>query len=487
MNTELNEKDLEEAMSETENQEDHFKVAFIANKKDAMHQIAIYLIQKHNIKTIRGIKSRELFIYKDGIYTPNEDILKRDIRIMLEEQSTTHFIKEIIDAIKDLTAIDRNNFEVNPDLINFNNGVFDIKTGELKGHDPKYLFLTKFPINYDKDARFPKIKKFLSQTLSPEDILIIQEWFGYVLYRVYFLKKAIIFVGEGDTGKTTLLNLLIKFIGIENVSGVSLQKISSDKFAAAHFHNKHVNIYDDLSSNDVNDNGAFKIATGGGLITGERKFGDQFQFQNYSKLTFACNEIPDVKNVGDEAYFSRWIIVHFRNEVAKPDKFLITKITKEQELSGLLNFALKGLKRLIKKHDFSYSKESHEIKTEMQLAGSVLANFAKDCLEISLGDFISKDEMYESAAKYARSKHLTPPSKTILGRKLRNYADYIDDGKRSKINPETGKPGQITGWINVKFKLTDTPEEDVNALLAEIPSEQELQETIEQAPLSDLS
>ena len=49
----------------------------------------------------------------------------------------------------------------------------------------------------------------------------------------YFIKKAIIFVGERDTGKTTLINLLASLMGKGNVSGVSLQRITSDKFATA--------------------------------------------------------------------------------------------------------------------------------------------------------------------------------------------------------------------------------------------------------------
>ena len=98
----------------------------------------------------------------------------------------------------------------------------------------------------------------------------------------------------------------------------------------------------------------------------------------------------------------------------KPDKFLINKITSESELSGLFNFALKGLKRLIKDQQFSYFKESHEIKTEMQLSGSATANFVHDCLGESTGDFISKDDMYEAFVKYVRQNNLPVNSKEYL-------------------------------------------------------------------------
>ena len=456
-----------------ENNEAEFKVAFIADKKDAMHQIATYLIEKHSIKTIRGRRSRELFVYRNGVYISDEDTIKKDLRKILEELCSVHFVKEIIEAIKDRTAVDRSDFEIDPNLLNLNNGVFSIKTGELEKHDPRFMFLNKLPVNYRKNAHYPKIKNFLSQILEKDDISIIQEWFGYALYRVYFIKKALINVGEGDTGKTTLLRLLERFVGRENVSGVSLQKISADKFAAAHFYNKHVNIFDDLSFHDINDNGSFKIATGGGLITAEYKSGDQFQFENYSKLTFACNKIPDVKDANDPAYFNRWMVIHYRKEVTKPDKFLINKITSESELSGLFNFAIKGLKRLIKNQQFSYFRESHEIKTEMQLSGSATANFVHDCLEESTGDFISKDDMYEAFVKYVRLNNLPVNTKEYLGKKIKNYANYILDGKKSLQNQDTGKKNQVTGWKNVRFKENpDSGKEDVGPDIPE-PNKQE--------------
>jgi len=39
------------------------------------------------------------------------------------------------------------------------------------------------------------------------------------------------------------------------------------------------------------------------------------------------------------------------------DPDIIEKLTGEDELSGLLNFALDGLDRLLEKKDFSYSKK----------------------------------------------------------------------------------------------------------------------------------
>ena len=426
-----------------------------ADKKAALHKFTLHLIDKYHIKTIKGTKRREIFIYKDGVYISGEEIIKKDIRDTLEELSTNHLNKEIIEAIKDLTPIDRDKFTVETNILNFNNGVFDINTQVFSGHDPKYLFLTKIPVDYVAGLNCSKIKQFLDAVLDDEQIKIVQEWFGYVLYRSYFIKKAIVCVGDGDTGKTTLLSLFSSFLGLQNVCGVSLQKISSDKFSVANLYSKHINIYDELSFKDINDNGAFKMVTGGGIITGERKFGDQFQFKNYAKLTFACNKVPDVRDAHDDAYFNRWIVIQFNYPVEEEDKDkqLIYKMTTPEELSGLLNFSLEGLTRLLKNERFSYDKKPEEIKLEMQCSGSSIADFAFNCLERSDNDWISKDDMYKAYIDYTQSKGI--PSDTIqtLGRRLRKYANYITDSK--PMDSTSGK--QITSWMGVRFKENPKP------------------------------
>ncbi len=423
--------------------------------KVEVYALATYLIEKRNAQTIRGTK-REIFIYESGIYIEGEDKLKKDIRTLLKSACTNYHIREVVEMIKDRTSIDREAFATDINLINLNNGVLDISTHEFTPHDSRHLFFTKIPVDFDANADCPTIKKYLSDVLDPAQILVIQEWFGYALYREYFIKKALICVGEGDTGKTTLINLLFEFIGAKNISGVSLQKITYDKFAAAHLYNKSLNLYDDLSFKDIQDNGAFKIATGGGVITGEKKFKDQFLFKNYAKLTFACNKIPDVKDASDDAYFNRWMVIHFDHviEEENKDRQLIHKMTTTGELSGLLNFALDGLKRLRIMQRFSYDRETHEIKTEMMRSASSIACFAGDRMEEVTGEWISKEDLYHAYTEYASIHKQPAVSMKTFGGRLAMHAPYVAEYKPIDPNDPKGKK-QITAWRNVKLKVED--------------------------------
>ena len=465
-------RELDEALASVETST--FKADFEKDdKKAGVFKVAKHLIAEFNPKTIRGMR-RELFVYEDGMYIPGEDILKAEIRHLLEEACTSNYSKEIIDAVKDLTIVERSAFKTETRLINLKNGTLDFTSGELLKHSSDFLFMHKIPINYDADAECPTVRRYLSDVLDDEQIQVIQEWFGYALYREYSFKKALICVGEGDTGKTTLINLFFAFLGERNVSGVSLQKISSDKFAASHLYEKHINLYDDLSVRDINDNGAFKIATGGGVITGEKKFGDQFQFKNYAKLTFACNQIPDVKDANDDAYFRRWIVVQFNRivEEEKKDPGLIQKLSTEQELSGLLNFALEGLRRLLERQKFSYDKDASEIKTEMLRSGSVVARFGYDCLEQATGEHVRKEDMYSAFTQYAAANRLPAVSQKDFSSRLKVCFPYI-----AEYRPKTVSGKQTYSWRNVRLKpdeqddMAPEEEDELQRLFDEVHSQ----------------
>lgn len=395
-----------------------------------IEEVVNELMGLYNFITIFGCRSEEVYVFKEGIYVPKgREKIKTTAEDILGEHSTTRDINEIFEKIKRLTAMPREAFDNIPEhLIPLQNCIYDIKKNRTIEYSPKYLFTYKLPVDFIKSAKCPNFEKYLKKTISPDDILCVQEWFGFCIYRKYFIKKGMIWVGDPDTGKTVLVIVLSKFVGHDNTSGITLQRIANnDKFALAALHKKFLNYFDDLEDKDLNSTGGFKVATGGGTITAEYKFGDSFQFRNFAKLLFACNKIPPIKDVDDKAYYDRWLLIEFENIVPKnkQDNFLADKLTTPEELSGILNWALEGLKRLLKNGKFTYNKSKDEVRRIMERSGDTLAGFAQDCLIEKEGLKITKDKMYEIYSIWAKAKNLTRSTKGYIGRNLGKYAPFV--------------------------------------------------------------
>ena len=431
---------------------------------EIINQVSDILLKNNDFKTIFSLKNVETNLYKDGIFEKiGESFIKIQSEKIISVKCTNHIVSEILGKIQRQTAIERDQFEKNPlNLIPLENGTWNLKTKKFEKHNPDNNFTFKHPIVFDKEGVCPKFNKFLEETLYPDDIILMQELFGFCFYRAYLLKKGFIFVGGRDTGKTTVINILMNLIGEKNTSGVSLQRISgTDKFAISFLYKKVLNVYDDLSFKDLNDAGGFKVATGGGYITAEFKFGDSFLFKNYAKQLFATNKIPVIKDIDDEAYYSRWIPFQFDNVPEELNPYLSEELFLESP--GIFNWALEGLNRLLENKKFSFNKTPDEIKAIMCRSGDPLYAFASDVLIHEEGAKITKDQMFEIYKIYVQENKLTPLSKEQLGRQLAKYAVFM-----------VAKNYKERIWENVKISSKYAEKEEIKAIFNTFNTSQEI-------------
>jgi len=396
---------------------EHHNKGDIKSKK--LDRVVMSQILRKVYQIVTPRDNEEMLYYNDGIYQQGAEIKLKEEAQKLFPKISKHEKEEVLELIRGKTYIDRDDLNANKWEIALKNKIYNIKEDNFRNHNPKDLFSVSIPVKYDKKADCPKIKKFLSEILDPSNIPVIQELFGYCLYREYPIQKAIMFIGEGANGKSVLLNLLKTFLGKENVSSIPLQSLDRNRFAASQLYNKLANIYPDISNRALYDTGVFKMMVGGDMITAEQKFRDGFNFTNYAKLLFSCNQLPETHD-NTKAYFRRWIIIDFPNTFkgSKADKKLIHKLTTEEELSGLLNWAIEGLKRLTTEWDFTNSKAMNEIERIYKMKSSPLSAFVDSELEINMGEYVTKDELYEKFQDFCENNGLDILQKQEVGKKL---------------------------------------------------------------------
>lgn len=393
------------------------KILLDENDKPLAINIAKTILEETPIITLTD--NEEMLYFNNGIYHKGARSLIKKKAQELVPFINKHYKDEVVESIKGLTYLDRKKINLKNECISLKNGLYNLKEDTLFNKNPDDYLTYELPIHYDPKADCPKIKKFLKEVLHETDIPIIQELIGYCLLKEYPIQKAIMFLGEGSNGKSVLLSLIKTFLGSENISSIPLQALDDNRFAAAQLYGKLANIYADISTKALYQTGVFKMLTGGDMISAEQKFQKHFNFINYAKLMFSCNQLPETK---DEslAYFRRWIIIEFPNkfEGRKADKNLIKKLTTEDELSGLFNWALIGLKRLIKQGEFTHSPAMDEMEKIYKMKSSPLSAFVMEKVKVEEDSHISKDDFYQTYRSFCEDNSLEIVEKNVVGRKL---------------------------------------------------------------------
>lgn len=261
----------------------------------------------------------------------------------MRSDTTKNDVEEVLGHIRRLTYHTRDEFDADRFVLNLKNGFLYLRDYVLKPHSPGYLSLVRLPVAYDQGATCPEIEKFMGQVMFADDVNLAQEWFGFCLWREYTIKKALLLVGEGNNGKSVWLDVLRAFLGQENVTARSLQELETNRFAKADLYMRLACIFADLPDIALRHTGTFKLLTGRDLLTAERKFRNGFPFENFAKLSFSCNKIPETRDDTD-AFFLRWLILTFPNTFSGDSdrKRLIDKLTTPEELSGLFNGRSRG-------------------------------------------------------------------------------------------------------------------------------------------------
>lgn len=364
-----------------------------------------------------------------GIYETDhvESLVSERIEDALGEDCTRHDVLEAIAKVQRNTFVDSNFFEkTGPELVPVGNGVINVLTGELLRFDDAYHFLNKIDVFYDSKAECPKIDKFLHEVLGSEEaIQSIYEFVGYCLYRGYPVQKSFLFVGEGANGKSTLIKLMEKFLGARNVSHIPFQFLNG-RFNTYVLYGKLANFFPDLPEQALNDVAVFQAITGGDTIDAEIKYVQKRQtFTNYAKPCFSCNIIPKV-NVDTTAFWRRWAIFQFPNKFEGPNcnPKILEELCTPEELTGLLNRALEGLKRLLKNNAFSSNPLNEETRMSWIAGSDSLKLFIEK--ECSLDDpdaTIAKNEFYRLYRNFCVKEKVRLLSHSKVGRDLReNYA-----------------------------------------------------------------
>lgn len=380
-------------------------------KKSIIPELSRVTQEANKIVTIQSDKCTEIWIYRDGIYVPDgRTHIEIFLGNILGDFYDQTIVQKVIDMIRKDTYMPAEQFfsEEDPRYVCVQNGVLDIFTKHLYKFSTDKKFFNKLPITFNPEATCPNTVRHYETILEKEDIPLMQELYGYLLYRNYNIQRAFLFSGDGGNGKGKSIDQMKCFLGQDNSVNISLQAFESDGFMKGNLHKKLANLGSDLGKTELKDTSTFRELTGEDLVTARRKFLDPISFKNYAKMIFAVNTLPYIDDDTD-GFWRRWIYVDFKvaflskhdyeaREAAGTlksfhriaDITISDKLNTPEELSGVLNWALEGFERLQANKDFSYDKSYSKTKEMMQCRESSALLFANHKL-----NFVENQEQFE--------------------------------------------------------------------------------------------
>jgi putative DNA primase/helicase len=367
-------------------------------------------------------------------------LIAKECEKMFGYELDTANLAQIVGHIKRRTYHKHEELDADINIINLQNGLYDIDKDLSKEHTPYYLSINQKPITYDKNAKAERFEQFLGEVLYKRDIRTPIEAVAYTFERDYPIEVIFILLGYGLNGKTVFTSVLTALHGKDNVSNVSLSQMLTDRFALADLENKDLNVDNELGNQSIRDTAILKRLTGGSRqrIRIQRKNQRAYDTTLYAKLFHNANKIPESDDMSD-AYNRRVIIMSFPNrfEGEKADKQLIAKLTTEQEKSGIFNILMKTLRDIRQNGDIYVNEKTIEDRHLKYLrAHNSIRAFMEEVIDWESSNeetYISKADMYLVFRIYCSIYRIPVENYDVFCKRIKKTTTITIDKEETQI------------------------------------------------------
>lgn len=335
-------------------------------------------------------------------------------------------------------------------LIPLQNGTYEIDGNEHRLRENRREdFLTyQLPFEYDPKAKCPMFRMYLWEVLPDVKCRkLLAEYMGFIFTTNLKLEKVLFLYGTGSNGKSVFFDIVKAVIGSENISSYSLQSLTRDNsYERAEISTKLLNYSTEI--NEKMDVEVFKKLASGEPVGARQIYGRPFTMENYHcKFMFNCNVLP-VEIERTHAFFRRLLIIPFNRVFYEGEQDInLAKKIIASELSGVFNWILDGLNRLLSQGRFTESEVVWKQIDEYRKESDSVALFLDDR---GVGFGVDKDlplsVMYYDYVGFCKEYGFKPLSVINMSKRLKatglmmvkaNYGMRVWFGKSiERINAE---------------------------------------------------
>ena len=240
----------------------------------------------------------------------------------------------------------------------------------------------QLPHRYVADAKCPRFQQCLEEIFVDDKDAVtkgqmLAEMFGYTFLRSNIFEKFIVLVGNGRNGKSLLLKLLERILGVDNTCAIGMAQMTRS-FDRNNLRGKLANIVPELPEGAILPEAEIKSLTSGDQQTSDEKYGGHVNWHNFATLWFSSNYMPHTKDLSN-GMLRRTILVEFNRQFTADDddKFLIDTLT--AEIPGIINYCLRQVAVALKQRDITDPSSCIELKRRWILEEDSAALFLSRC------------------------------------------------------------------------------------------------------------
>lgn len=288
------------------------------------------------------------------------------------------------------------------------NGLLHLPSGKIYPPTPDFFGLSASEVIFDPNAPEPVLwLSFLKELFGDdtEAMNSLQEWFGYVLAPDNSQQKIFLAVGPKRSGKGTIARVLTKLLGSNSVAGPTMSSLG-ETFGLEPLITKPLAIISDARIGARTNNSAIVerllSISGDDTMTVARKFREAWHGRLMTRFMVLTNELPSL-NDGSGALAGRFIVLVLKNSFfGKEDPALINKLG--GEVSGILNWAIAGYRRLHERGYLIQPKSSHEAVDDIEMLGAPVKAFVRDFCDVGPGFETAADELWSGYQQWSNDE-----------------------------------------------------------------------------------
>lgn len=300
--------------------------------------------------------------------------------------------------------------------INMENGVLDLTTKQLLSHSPTYNQHKITGCAYDPDATCPEFTGMMERLLPDKAVRReFQKAVGLCLAKEQLPAKKVLMllIGPKDTGKTTVLNILVDVLGEygASVDNSLLMQTNKDKTRGPEMYDFRETLMittSEASENDKLDTGRVKALTGETTISVRNNYSTSMDKFKMIGLIFIDSNFKPYIPPRDTAAWGRLRLFPFEQVITQKDPTLKSKL--EQEKAGIFNWMLQGLSLVLEEKEIFETESMQAYKGEYRKEMDITEQFIEDCLEKSenLTDRIQTTLLFSTYKNWCRDNNFKP-------------------------------------------------------------------------------